>query len=103
MGIMVDESIAKNPSVPCHGYKDPATGEYYLWKSGFIGMLSTPQEKAFCTQIKLNGERVPKRIQEFKEAVKEAHKEIEALPKGERLVPWLEAMSKALKKRGIEA
>ncbi|MEO0190722.1 MAG: hypothetical protein ABIL18_07055 [candidate division WOR-3 bacterium] len=100
MAIIVDEEVAKIGA--CHGYSDPKTGEKYLWMAGAIGMLSDEQEKTYCKTIRLNGERVPRRIQEFKEAVKEAHKEIENIPKGQRLTAWLEAMSKALRKRGIE-
>lgn len=99
MGIVIDKELAMATS--CHGYKDPKTGELFVWSPGVVGMLSDPQEKIFCKTVETET-KLPKRIIEFKKAVAEAHKKIEKIPMGKRLIPWLEAMSIELKKRGIE-
>ncbi|GAI89094.1 unnamed protein product, partial [marine sediment metagenome] len=45
---------------------------------------------------------IKQRFEEFAEAAEAAHKRIEGIPKGERLVPWLTEMGKELRARGIE-
>ena len=99
MGFVVDEELAK--ATPCHGYKDPETGELYVWSPGVIGMLSDDQEKLYCKGT-ITEVGTPKRIAEFKSAVNVCKAEIRKYPKGERLLPWLECMSKELRKRGIK-
>jgi len=100
MGIVYDEKVAKETK--CHGYVDPKTGEKYLWSPGIIGMLSDEQEEIYCKAGITTKPEVPKRIQEFKEAVKVCKKKIEGLPKDKRLITWLGCMGVELKKRGIE-
>jgi len=46
-------------------------------------------------------EGLQRRIKAFREAAAEAKREIAGIPRGQRLEPWLQAMSKALRKRGI--
>ncbi|GAH43315.1 unnamed protein product [marine sediment metagenome] len=96
-GIMVNEDIAARTPCRCYTYEgEPAI----CYSRGIIGSMSKGQIEAYCKPLIEIGES--KRVREFKAAAAEAKKEIEGIPKGERLEPWLKAMSTSLKKRGIE-
>lgn len=98
-GIVVNPDIAR--ATPCRCYVIDAETKMCFSK-GIIGTLSQPQRAVYCTtEIDLT-QGITERVREFREAVKEAHKEVEKIPKGERLEPWLEAMGRAARKRGIE-
>jgi len=96
-GIMVDTDVATKTSCRCYTYEgEPAI----CYSKGIIGSMSKGQIEAYCKPLIEIGES--KRVREFKEAAAEAKKEIEGIPRGERLEPWLREMSKSLRKRGIE-
>jgi hypothetical protein len=100
MGLVVDKEIAKRTA--CHGYKNPSTGEYYLWSEGIIGMLSDNQEKKYCTEI-ITTTKVPERFKIFKNIASSCSAKVrKEYPKGKRLLPYLECMSIHAKKEGIE-
>lgn len=96
-GILVDSDIAARTPCRCYTYK----GEPKIcYSRGIIGSMSKAQIEAYCKPLVKIGES--KRLAAFIEAKEEAQKEIAGIPRGERLEPWLKAMSKSLKKRGIE-
>lgn len=99
-GIVVDPEVAKSTACTC--YK--VDGKFMCYSKGIIGTLKHPgQVEAYCpTILEKESPALQKRIKSFREAAAEAHKEIEGIPKGERLDPWLRAMSKELRERGIE-
>lgn len=98
-GIVVNPDIAK--ATPCRCYVIDADTKMCFSK-GIIGTLSQPQRAPYCTtEIDLT-QGITERVKLFREAAKEAHKEVEKIPKGERLDPWLSAVSRELKERGIE-
>lgn len=96
-GIMVNPDIAARTSCRCYTYE----GEPKIcYSKGIIGSMSRSQIEAYCKPLIEIGES--KRVREFKEAAAEAKTAIAGIEKGERLEPWLKAMSASLKKRGIE-
>ncbi|GAI71688.1 unnamed protein product [marine sediment metagenome] len=97
--LIVNPERAKATPCKCFTYK----GRDYCWSPGAIGMLKQEEEAIYCPTKEYEARPgITQRFEEFSEAAEEAHKEIESIPKGERLEPWLEAMGKALSKRGIE-
>lgn len=99
MALIVDEDIARN--TPCHGYKNPTTGELYLYSEGCVGMLSDKQEKTYCTDI-ITKPFIPKRVKEFKAIVDVCKTKVAEYPKGKRFLPYLACMSKEAEKRNFE-
>lgn len=98
-GLVVDPDIAGRTSCRC--YKVDET--LMCFSKGIVGTLSKPQVEAYCRtkQILTEGGLV-RRVKLFKEAAAEAKEKIKKIPRGERLEPWLKAMSESLRKRGIE-
>ena len=100
-GIVLDETRARATSCSCFTYKD----KDLCWSKGIVGMLSQPQQEVYCVAGKAYKAqpKLVERYTRFAEAAEEAHKKIEAMPKGrERLMTWLTAMGTELSKRGIE-
>ncbi len=98
-GIVVNEERAKATPCNCFTYK----GKDYCYSPGIIGMLEQEQEPAYCpTKTYEVRPGIKQRFEEFAEAAEAAHERIEEIPKGERLIPWLTEMGKALRARGIE-
>ena len=103
-GLVVKEARARATPCNCFTYK----GREYCFSPGIIGMMSStqnPEQIAEYCKVGKTYEVKPgikKRFESFAEAAEEAHKEIEEIPKGERLKPWLTAMGEELEKRGIE-
>jgi len=98
-GIVVDEDIAARTPCRCARVDDSEI----CFSRGVVGGLSEAQKEAYCnpkTYFKSPG--LEKRIRGFKEAVAAAKEKIKDIPKGERLEPWLKAMSEELSERGIE-
>lgn len=95
-----DPALAKATPCTCFTYK----GKDFCWSKGAIGLLKQEQVAEYCVAGKTYKETpgIKERWGKFAEAAESAHKRIEAIPKGERLSPWLEAMSEELGKRGIE-
>jgi hypothetical protein len=103
-GLVVNEARARATPCNCFTYK----GREYCFSKGIIGMMSSeenPEQIAeYCAVGKTYEVKpgIKERFETFASAAEEAHKEIEAIPKGERLVPWLTAMGEELEKRGVE-
>ena len=97
-GLVVNADLASRTKCRC--YKIDET--LMCYSAGVIGTLSKPQVEAYCPTKQILTQGIARRVKLFKEAAKEAKKEIAGIPKGERLEPWLKAMSTALKRRGIE-
>lgn len=98
-GIVVDADVAARTSCRCAR----VDGSEICFSKGIIGGMSEAQKEAYCNpKTYFTSPGLEKRIKGFKEAVAEAKKRIEEVPKGERLEPWLTAMSKELRERGIE-
>jgi len=97
-GIVVNPDLAAR--TPCKCY---AVDGELCFSKGIIGTLSKAQVQAYCpTKEILTEGGIVERVKKFREAAAEAHKKIEAIPKGSRLEPWLSAMGEELRKRGIE-
>lgn len=100
-GIVLDEARARATPCSCFIYK----GRDLCWSGGIIGMLKQEQQGIYCVAGKTYKAqpKLVERYKSFAEAAEEAHKKIEAMPKGtERLEVWLEAMGEELSKRGME-
>lgn len=99
--IILDEARARATPCSCFTYR----GKDLCWSRGAIGLLKQEQLPIYCVAGKAYKEqpRLVERYTRFAEAAGEAHKKIEAMPKGrERLEVWLEEMGKELSKRGVE-
>ncbi len=103
-GLVVNEARARATPCNCFTYK----GREYCFSKGVIGMMSSeenPEQIAEYCKVGKAYEVKPgikERFETFASAAEAAHKGIEEIPKGERLVPWLSAMGEELEKRGIE-
>ncbi|MBA7533542.1 hypothetical protein ES705_25782 [subsurface metagenome] len=100
-GAILDEATAKASPCSCFIYK----GKDMCWSRGIIGLLTQDQQKVYCVAGKAYKPRpaLTERYDRFAAAAEEAHKKIEAMPKGmPRLEAWLEAMGEELSKREIE-
>jgi len=100
-GAVLDEATAKASPCSCFTYK----GKDMCWSRGIVGMLNQDQQAVYCVAGKAYKARpaLTKRYERFAEAAEEAHRKIEAMPKGmPRLEAWLGAMGEELSKRGIE-
>ncbi|MBA7634323.1 hypothetical protein ES703_41907 [subsurface metagenome] len=98
-GIVINEERAKATACKCFTYK----GKDYCYSPGIIGMLEQEQEPAYCPTKEYEVRPgIKQRFEEFATAAEAAHKKIEEIPKGERLIPWLTEMGKELRAKGIE-
>lgn len=100
-GVVLDEATARATPCSCFTYK----GKDMCWSKGIIGMLRQDQQAVYCVAGKAYKAqpKLKARYERFAEAAEEAHKKIEAMPKGtKRLEVWLTEMGKELGKRGIE-
>ncbi|MBA7680427.1 hypothetical protein ES703_88743 [subsurface metagenome] len=100
-GVVLDEATARATPCSCFTYK----GRDLCWSRGVIGMLKQEQQDIYCVAGRTYKAqpKLVERYTTFAEAAEEAHKKIEAMPKGrERLMTWLTAMGEELSKRGIE-
>lgn len=94
-GVVVDEATARNTSCTCYGP--------ICFSRGIIGALSESQKEWACNpRIEAKSPGMERRLKNWREAVSICKAEIEAIPKGERLEPWLSCMSRELPKHGIE-
>lgn len=94
-GIMVDPDIAAR--TPCKCYDN------VCFSRGIIGALDPAQREAYCpTTEHVSSPGMTRRLRNWNEAVGVCKTEIESIPKGERLEPWLSCMGRELPKRGIE-
>ena len=98
-GIVVNPDVAA--TTPCRCAK---VGDSELCHSkGIIGFMDEGQKEAYCNpKTYYESPGLEERLGQFKEAVAAAQEKIKDVPKGERLEPWLSAMSLELQKRGIE-
>lgn len=103
-GLVVNEARARATPCNCFTYRD----REYCFSPGVIGMMSSEvnpeQISEYCAVGKTYEVKsgIKQRFESFAEAAEEAHKKIEEIPKGERLVPWFSAMGEELEKRGVE-
>jgi hypothetical protein len=98
-GIVVNPDVAARTSCKCV----KVDGSEICFSKGVIGGLDEGQKEAYCkpkTYYESSG--LEERIGQFKEAVAAAQEKVKDIPKGERLGPWLSAMSEELQTRGIE-
>jgi len=96
--IILDETRAK--TTPCICYR--IDEKEMCFSKGAIGTLRQEQIPIYCPTKIYRREGLARRVRLFKEAVAEAKEKIKGIPKGERLIPFLEAMGEALRKRGIK-
>jgi hypothetical protein len=98
-GIVVDPNVAARTS--CHCAR--VNGSEICFSKGIIGGLDEGQKEAYCNpKTYYESPGLEERLGEFKEAVAAAQEKVKDIPKGERLGPWLSAMSQELRTRGIE-
>lgn len=94
-GIMVDADIAAR--TPCKCYDN------VCFSRGIVGALNEPQREAYCpTTEHASSPGMTRRLANWQESVDVCKVEIEKVPKGERLEPWLSCMGRELPKHGIE-
>lgn len=96
--LIVNPELAK--ATPCRCYKVDTTEMCFT--RGAIGTLSKEQIPIYCAGKEYVTEGLATRVKSFKEASEICKREIERLPRGERLEPYLKCMSRELAKRGIE-
>lgn len=100
-GIVVSEATAKATPCRCIEYRP---GKKLCFSKGIIGALSDEQEKMYCPVMEpMESPGLEKRLEGWMESVETCKAEIAAVPKGERLEPWLSCMSRELASHGIEA
>lgn len=98
-GIVVDPDVAARTPCRCAKVGDSEI----CYSKGIIGSMDEGQKEAYCNpKTYFESPGLEQRLGEFKEAVAAAQEKIKDVPKGERLEPWLSAMSEELGKRGIE-
>jgi len=98
-GIVVDSDVAARTSCRCARVNDSEI----CFSKGVIGGLDEGQKEAYCSpKTYYESPGLEQRIAKFKEAVAAAQEKVKDIPKGERLGPWLSAMSQELQTRGIE-
>jgi len=99
-GIVVNEAVAKASPCRCFEYEP---GKRLCFSKGIVGALSDEQEKLYCPTVeKIESPGLERRLKGWMGAVKVCKAEIEPIPKGERLGPWLGCMSRELTARGIK-
>jgi hypothetical protein len=97
--IVVNEALAKATPCECTRVDDSEI----CFSKGCVGALSEADKVLYCNpKVYVERPGLAERIRKFKEAVAEAKEKTAGIPKGERLEPWLRAMSESLAKRGIE-
>jgi hypothetical protein len=96
---ILDEAAVQANPCNCFTYKGR---DFCFAKHGAIGLLSQEQLE-LCKAGKVYEVKpgMKERFEKFSQAAEAAHEKIEAVPKGERLGPWLSAMSEELGQRGI--
>lgn len=100
-GIVVNEAVAKTSPCRCIEYRP---GEKLCFSKGIVGALSDEQEKIYCPTVEeLVSPGLEERLKGWMAAVGVCKAEIESIPKGERLGPWLTCMSRELEAKGIKA
>lgn len=98
---ILDEAVAR--STPCHKFTLPS-GKHLVFSKGAIGPLDEGQQALYCPEtvdVPLT-EGQKKRFDAFTQAVETCQVEIQPIPKGERLGPWLKCMSREAKAKGVE-
>lgn len=104
MGIIMDEEIAKR--TPCTCFKigpTEAPKDLLCFSPGVIGTLTNEQDVTYCSDKLIKTDtKIAERVQRFREASEICEVETAKYPKGEKLVPRLQCMSRELHKRGIE-
>jgi len=100
-GIVVDEALAKATPCRCIEYRP---SKKLCFSKGIIGALSDEQEIIYCpTTEALKSPGLEKRLKSWTGATTICKAEIEPVPKGERLEPWLHCMSRELRARRVSA
>lgn len=100
-GIVVNEALAKATPCRCIEYRP---GKKLCFSKGIVGALSDEQEKIYCPTVEeLVSPGLERRLKGWMGSVTICKAEIEPIPKGERLGPWLGCMSRELRARGIRA
>lgn len=93
-GIVVNEAVAKASPCRCFEYEP---GKKLCFSKGIVGALSDDQEKVYCPTVeKLESPGLERRLKSWMGAKTICKAEIETIPKGERLEPWLSCMSREL-------
>jgi hypothetical protein len=99
-GIVIYPEVAK--ASPCKCAK--VDGSELCFSPGIIGAMDEGQKELYCNpRTEFKSKALQQRLRLFKQSVKAAQKKVKAIPKGERLEPWLAAMSEELTKRGVKA
>jgi hypothetical protein len=98
-GQVVNPTRAKDSTCTCFKYK----AKEICWQRGVIGTLTQEQKATFCTnKVYVDEPKLLERYTSFADAAEAAHRKVAMIPRGERLQPWLNAMSEELSRRGIE-
>ena len=98
-GIVVYPEVAKASACKCA----KVDGTELCFSPGIIGAMDEGQKELYCNpKTSFKSPALQKRLTVFKQAVKAAQKKVKDIPKGERLEPWLAAMSEELTKRAAK-
>jgi patatin-like phospholipase/acyl hydrolase len=97
---VLDEAAVQASPCNCFTYKDR---DYCFARHGAIGLLTGDQQN-LCKAGKVYEVKpgMKERFEKFSQAAETVHAKIEAIPKGERMEPWLTNMSEELAKKGIQ-
>lgn len=99
-GIVVDSAVAKASACKCA----VVDGSELCFSPGIVGAMDPGQKELYCNpRTTFKSPALQKRLRLFKQSVTAAQKKVKDIPKGQRLQPWLAAMSEELTKRGVKA
>jgi hypothetical protein len=99
-GVVVDEAVARE--APCVAYE--LGTRRVVFSKGIVGALDLDQQALYCaeTEVKELSPKQKARLEAFRAGAESCHTSTSALPKGERLAPFLGCLSEELRKRGQE-
>lgn len=99
-GLVVNEARAKGSPCKCLEDKPPKL----CFVPGVIGTLTGAQALELCAgkPVTILSDGRKERFEKFREAARVCNVEVASLPKGERLRPRLQCLSRELKKKGVE-
>lgn len=100
-GFLVDPGVAR--ATPCTRI-ELGEGREVMFSKGIVGALDEEQKALYCpeTITKPVSPKQQERIRAFQDAAQTCKGEIESVPKGERMRPWIECMSREARSRGVE-
>lgn len=102
-GFVVDPGIARETPCICHEIDNPEHSELCFSK-GIVGALDKEQITLYCPtkEVRPLTPAQKARLEDFQASADVCKGEIQDVPKGEEMEPWLSCMSRELRARGRE-